>query len=72
MTAAFYPLAFTRRFVTFSDADPSVLNDHIFLNAVVINLQQGQLYFISINSNNISTEIGIINVTYLKAVQPVA
>ena len=73
MTAALYPLAFTRKFVTFSDAGPSLLSAHIFLNAVVINLEWGQLYFISINTNNnYTTEIGFINVTHLKVVQPVA
>jgi len=71
MTAAFYPFAFTRKFVTFSEAGPSLLSSHIFLNAVVINLERGQLYFISINTNNNLNETGII-VTYLKVVQPVA
>ena len=72
MTSAFYPRAFARKFVTFSDAGPSLLSSHIFHNDVVINLERGQLYIISINTNNNSTEIGTINVTYLKVVQPVA
>jgi hypothetical protein len=72
MTAAFYPLPFTRKFVTFSDAGPSLLSAHIFPNAAIINLERGQLYFIPINTNNNWTEISIINVTYLKDVQPVA